>query len=227
MKIMRTHKVIQACLAAAIALASSFAAAPAHASHRQNSVFIDSPVLSRCNEHVVAFSGTATYDIGSHQLLIDLDGTPVYSTFEEPLLWSFLQTVSVGTHTLTARVHDNTVSQTVDHAITFEVKGCDSSSNGGEDTDTDCCPGPDEPVVVTKTSVKKPAVKGIRSGSSHVGALKNLAPLNSVFRSVFGRNPTFTEWKYWADRYLTDKPSWKQISGAMQWHKARGVTTGK
>jgi len=196
----------------------------------ENSVFIDTPVLSRCNEHTVAFSGTATYNNGDHQLLIDLDGVPVYSTFDEPQLWSFLQKVSVGTHTLTARVHDSDVSKTVHHAITFEVKACDTGSsdsdNGGGDDEPDCCPGPD-PVVATPTPTPKPAVKGITSGSASKSNLNDLGPLNSMFRSVFGRTPTFAEWKYWADRFLTDKPVWDQILGAMQWHNLHGLTIGK
>lgn len=221
---MNTRKTVRAYLITAIALMGTVCATPAQAA-ATNSVFVDTPVLSRCDEHVVAFSGTATYNTGTHHLLIDLDGVPVYSTFDEPMLWSFLRNVPVGTHTLTARVHDNNVSQTVHHAVTFEVPACATSDGGGSDDEPDCCPGPD-PVAATQTNVRQPAVKGITSRSVQHSNLKDLAPLNRVFRSVFGRNPTFAEWEYWANRFLTDKPAWDQILGAMQWHKLRGVTTG-
>lgn len=219
---MNTSKTVRAWVMTAAALVSTVYTTPAQAATTQNSIFVDSPVLSRCDEHVVAFSGTASYNTGDHHLLIDLDGVPVYSTFDEPLVWSFLHKVPVGTHTLTARIHDTDVSKTVHHAITFEVKACETSGGGDGDDGPDCCPGPD-PIVPALVSVKKGAVKGITSESAD---LKELAPLNSVFRFVFGRDPNFAEWEYWANRFLTDKPAWDQILGAMQWHKLRGVTTG-
>lgn len=100
-----------------------------------------------------------------------------------------------------------------------------------QDSDGDCCPGPggdsgahdDEGEnSATVTSSKKATVKGVKTHKT-----SSLAPLNSIFRSVFGRTPTFEEWTYWANRMLSDKPELDELFGAMQWHKLQGRTVGK
>lgn len=209
----------------AIALGAGFA--PVAQASTENSVTADTPVLSRCGEHYVAFSGTATYNGNDHKLLADIDGVAVYSTFDEPTAWSFMPKVAVGTHTMTVRIHDlANDTLTVADAITFEVKACEEENDGG-DGHPDCCPGPDP--VVEKEETKTPTVKGATTTSVKIPTSNSndLSPLNSIFRFVFGKTPTFEEWKYWADRFLTDKPNWVQILGAMQWHNLHGLTIGK
>lgn len=49
--------------------------------------------------------------------------------------------------------------------------------------------------------------------------------LNSLFRSVFGVNPTVSEWKYWFSR-KADKPQKAAFVGAMLYHKQLGKTVG-
>lgn len=102
-----------------------------------------------------------------------------------------------------------------------------SSGGGGGDhprgDEGDCCTGHD-PVGGTKKPHGK--VLGI-SISHHVKpTLKDLGPLNETFTAVFGRDPNFAEWKYWADRFMNDKPDWNSLKGAMYWHLARGETMG-
>ncbi len=47
--------------------------------------------------------------------------------------------------------------------------------------------------------------------------------VNTAFESVYGRLPTFPEWKYWADRVIRgDKKTYDALAGAMGYHKARG-----
>lgn len=48
-----------------------------------------------------------------------------------------------------------------------------------------------------------------------------LQEINSLFRSVYERVPTFSEWKYWAGR-LIDKARRLPFLGALQWHFERG-----
>ena len=55
--------------------------------------------------------------------------------------------------------------------------------------------------------------------------LASISDLNSLFRAVHGRAPTFVEWKYWANRLL-DKPDRGALTGAMYYHKTLGRTTG-
>jgi len=49
--------------------------------------------------------------------------------------------------------------------------------------------------------------------------------VNEAFRSVYGRNPTVRENKYWLGR-VEDKKVFEALRGAMFYHKARGKTTG-
>ena len=88
----------------------------------------------------------------------------------------------------------------------------------------DCCPGRDPEPSVAKKVVKKGRVLGATIKKIKRGpvTLEELRPLNDIFFSVYGRMPTFDEWKYWAMRYSKDKRDWVQIKGAMGWWKARG-----
>jgi hypothetical protein len=65
--------------------------------------------------------------------------------------------------------------------------------------------------VAQKTTVK-PAAKSLAS----------ISDLNSLFRSVYGRNPTLSEWRYWATRLL-DKSDRTALVGAMGYHKANRI----
>ena len=207
-------------------------ALPAKAGVTNNSVLIHETVLSRCGNHQVAFSGVASYGQGKQQLLVDLDGVPVLNSFAKPLNWTVLVNVTTGYHVLTARVHDPDISKTVDYALVLNIASCENNDGEGEGStggsegpgdETDCCIGPDPIVEQPKTPV--PQVKG--ATTTLKGALNRLTPLNSVFRSVFDRTPTFTEWQYWADRFMNDKPVWDAILGAMQWHDLHGRTVGQ
>ena len=229
---MSTNKSASFSLLAIIALFAASLVTPVHAVASESSVFIDTPVLSVCGEHFIAFSGTATYGEGAHQLLVSLDSTLIYSTLDKPASWGFLHKVSAGTHTLSAQVRDAETGATVDHAINFEVVACassggdsDSNGGGGGDEGPDCCPGPDSGQTAS-ASVSTPTVKGATTSSNNA-SLQDLGPLNNLFRTVFGRNPTFIEWEYWAGRFLSDKPAWDRVLGAMQWHKLLGSTIGQ
>ncbi|MGH9856222.1 MAG: hypothetical protein ACRD4B_00115, partial [Acidobacteriota bacterium] len=140
----------------------------------------------------------ATYGLGDQHLLVDLDGVPVLSTFDEPENWNVIVPVAVGFHVLTARIHDEDVSKTVDFTLPFQVLACSTptpaptDSGSGDDGGPDCCPGPDPVVKQSKKSL--PRVKG--TTATRTTTLNGLQPLNSVFRSVFGRTPTFAEWTY-------------------------------
>lgn len=46
--------------------------------------------------------------------------------------------------------------------------------------------------------------------------------INSLFRSVYNRNPSTTEWHYWAER-IQDKPDRAAYLGALGYHYARGI----
>lgn len=207
-------------------------ALPAEAVAASNSVLIHETVLSRCGNQFVAFSGVATYGPGNQYLLVDLDGTPILRRWGEPNNWTVLAQVTTGYHVLTARVHDlGNSSKTVAAVFAFTILPCEDGSDdsavttstggGGGGDETDCCPGPDPVNENAKSST--PRVKGATTAG---GSLDILKPLNSVFRFVFGRAPTFAEWQYWADRFLTDKPVWEALLGAMQWHKLHGLTVG-
>lgn len=50
--------------------------------------------------------------------------------------------------------------------------------------------------------------------------------VNSAFASVYGRLPTTTEWKYWADRVVRkEKTTYAALVGAMGYQKAHGSGT--
>ena len=107
-----------------------------------NSVNINETVLSRCGDHMVAFSGVATYGPGSQELIISIDGITVLNTYDEPADWSLLTPVTTGPHVLTAQVRDSFSRNFVEDTFSFSVATCLETSGGGGD-ETDCCIGPD------------------------------------------------------------------------------------
>jgi hypothetical protein len=59
--------------------------------------------------------------------------------------------------------------------------------------------------------------------ASH-GAL--IDQVNQAFRSVYGRNPTGSEWQYWAYRVQRgDKKTMVDLMGAMAFHKHQQMRT--
>jgi hypothetical protein len=84
--------------------------------------------------------------------------------------------------------------------------------------------------VVTTTKKSSGSVAGTKSTTSSYNALM---PLNSIFRQVYGRTPTFEEWTYWANRFLTEDKfkvngQWRYdaLLGAMQWQHSIGRSIG-
>jgi hypothetical protein len=60
------------------------------------------------------------------------------------------------------------------------------------------------------------------NASASAGGLASIRDLNALFRSVYGRTPTVSEWRYWATRLL-DKPNRTVLVGAMAYHKAHNI----
>ncbi|MBI3250920.1 MAG: hypothetical protein HYZ61_03700 [Candidatus Andersenbacteria bacterium] len=207
---------------------------------------IDGFELTECDPDTieVAFNVVVAEEGALDLVEVKKDGTILFESehVNDPETIEFTkEALTPGSHTLTATIYNNDDKEVVlvSDTYTFDVE-CERSpqvideSNAhvninGSGGDADCCPGngggsSDNGSDKTSTVAKKPAVKGATTKA--VSSKKSLKPLNSVFRSVFGRTPTFTEWKYWANRYLTDKPQWNALYGAMQWHKLRGHTMG-
>ncbi len=200
----------------------SFAAVNGVSALTENSIEIDSVVFSRCGEQFVYTSGTATYGPDADHLLVDIDGVHVFNLGTQTSWVTGLTKLAPGNHVVTARIH-NTDESFTDTSKTFEVPSCEPAPNVNNDNDPgdeqDCCPGPDEPEAPT------PKVKGV-STTIKTSSANSLAPLNSLFRSVWHRTPTYFEWKYWADRFLNDKPAYDQLLGAMQWQESHGQVAG-
>ncbi len=187
-----------------------------------------------CGEQEMSFSGTAQFDQILDHLQVLLDGVQIHhqdgmSTESADSWTTDSVTVSTGEHTLTAIVWDQEDGddgfrgEEARTTVNLTVAAC-STGGGGEDVGDqgpggDCCPGPD-PIV-------SPVGGGKVKGISIAGLPGRLKPLNAIFRSVYGRNPTYAEWKYWANRLLTDKPQHEALYGAMQWHQLLGHTVGK
>lgn len=98
----------------------------------------------------------------------------------------------------------------------------------GKGEEKDCCPGHDPEVKAgkkgkvlgaTTKQLKKNTIKRRKV------AIEKLKPLNQVFFEVYERMPTYDEWKYWADRYLTDKGDWEVLKGTMMWWKIYAGTS--
>jgi len=92
----------------------------------------------------------------------------------------------------------------------FYINGCDDGGSGDQ--------GGEEPPV----QPREPRVLGVTTVSSW----NRLAPLNSIFRLVCDRDPTFAEWEYWANRLLDDNLAYDELLGAIQWHVAHGRSVG-
>ncbi len=227
-----TQQVVAAILALAIAIA------PGHAvlADETAAVSIDDIDTESCGEQSMIFGGSAQFDQMLDHLEVLLDEEQIHhehglsSESEESWTAESIM-VDVGSHTLTAIVWDQDDGPD-DHrgelaraSADFTVAACASDEgasddNGDQGLGGDCCPGQDDEDAVQQVTSAK--VKGAKT----TNLWASLKPLNSIFRSVFGRTPTFEEWKYWADRLLTDKPQYDALYGAMQWHKLLGHTTG-
>lgn len=195
-----------------------------------DSVSINPVSVSGCGTQSVTISGTGMYSEPVQHLVVTLDGTELTDNHSEPETWnagSF--SVGTGSHTVVATIYDHMEGdghedQVAQDTKTFTVPSCDqggSSGSSGSSGSGDCCPGPD-PV---EPSVKKAGrVKGVATG----GKLPHsMFWINPTFEKVYKRPPTFKEWSYWANRFLTDKTMYPELYGAMQWHKLRGHTMGK
>ena len=207
--------------------------------------------LGNCDANLiqVSFDVEVVEEGANDVVVITLDGKTIIETddADDGEVFSFTkEEINKGEHTIEAIIYDNDDYEVVNasDSYTFDVdcerspKLVDDSNrhvlNGGEEGD--CCPGGDNggdgdsgdsdseggvAATVAKTVGK---VKGATTQT--VSAVSKLKALNSVFRSVFGRTPTFEEWKYWAGRMLNDKPQLDALYGAMQWHKLHGQTIG-
>lgn len=59
------------------------------------------------------------------------------------------------------------------------------------------------------------------------GLPETLSLLNRLFRAAFGREPSFSDWRYWANRLVNgEKRSALELYGAMQWQRAAGRDSG-
>lgn len=58
-----------------------------------------------------------------------------------------------------------------------------------------------------------------------LGAVSQVAPveINSLFRAMYGRSPTVSEWHYWVQR-LADKPNRTEFTGALAYHKLNNLS---
>lgn len=204
----------------------------AFASNDVDSISINPVSVSGCGSQSVTMSGTGMYSDPVQHLVVTLNGTQVIHDHREPETWSTgPHTVGVGNHTVVATIYDHMEGdghedQRAQDTKTFTVPSCTQSggspaSSGGTSGSGDCCPSPD-PV---QPSVKK---AGRVKGAATSGKLPHsMFWINPTFEKVYKRPPTFKEWSYWADRFLTDKTTYPELYGAMQWHKLRGNTMGK
>lgn len=214
----------------AISLVFTISALPSMAfAADPDSVAIDEIASPNCGEQALTFTGSGTYSEGTQHLVVDLDGTQLMDNHNEPANWSTgAVTVGVGSHTLTATIfdksdHEDVMAQdTADFTVPACGGGDEGTTTGGEGgggDEQDCCPGPDPLTPSTGGKVKGAVKRTVLPAS--------LRPLNSIFRMVYGRSPTFQEWSYWAKRLRSDKKHYDALFGAMQWHQLRGHTTDK
>lgn len=183
--------------------------------------------VSGCGTQSFTFSGTATYSEPTQHVVVRLDSTELLHDHSEPAAWTTnAVSVNEGSHSVTATIYDHSDHETVRAQDTevFNISSCStptssSSSSSSDDSDSD---DSDEEAV----TVQKKKSGQVKSASSATPSAK-LKPLNSIFRKVYKRNPTFREWQYWARRLLTDKMEYDALYGAMQWHQLRGRTIGK
>ena len=231
-------------LAIALGVALGSLAPVTSAVANTDTVTIGGLVISAAGTQQVNITGTATYSEPTQHLVITLDGVEILDDHDEPANWSTgLVTVSAGDHTIVATIYDKSAHSVVmaTATLSFTVPstsgggssggsgGSGSSSSGGGGDGPDCCPGPDpEPEVAAAAQVKgtSTAVAG--------GDLARIAPLNSLFRQAYDRDPTFAEWEHWANRFFTEGKFWSSGTakvgspqydvwlGAMQWSALNG-----
>lgn len=196
-----------------------------------DSIMVDSLTVSECSSGSSSVSATlsATYSEGTQHVVVTVDGTVVFGpdTDEPAAIAVGPLVLGSGSHSLVATIYD---TSDLDDPVAQQVRNFDvcASTSGDGDSDgddgPDCCPGKDSDDARggdEEQVTKQGKVKGTVSKKS-----SSLAPINSTFRKVYGRNPSFTEWNYWANRYLTDKQHLPALYGAMQWHQLRGHTMG-
>lgn len=120
-------------------------------------------------------------------------------------------------------------SQQGNESTQSEDEDASSDENDDEDDENTSAEGEEEASAGDERAEAAGAAKQARvQGAAAASALPaRLKPLNAMFRVLYGRNPTFSEWSYWANRLLTDKTGHDALYGAMQWHKLRGRTTEK
>jgi hypothetical protein len=150
----------------------------------RSSVNINETVLSRCGDHMVAFSGVATYGEGSQELIISLDGVVVFSTFDKPINWSLLIPVTTGAHALTAEVREPGSRNIIQDTFAFNVATCPETNGGGEGDEQDCETSTNPDACGEGYTNEKPAPVGKVKGVTAPAAEQKL----EVFPSA-GPNP--------------------------------------
>lgn len=236
-----TRKTLGSLLAAGVLVTLPRAAVLAGHLSATDSVSINVISVSGCGPQSMTFSGTATYSDPTQHFLVMLDGTELLHSHKEKVAaWSTSAlTVGTGSHTLTATIyghlsHDDVVAT---QSRSFSVPVCGASSPtpaptvsaGTSGGSSDCCPGTDQELQQPAQKTVKGKVKGAAVTVKKQAVKKlpaRLNPVNDLFRKVYGRDPVFAEWEYWARRQWGDKPQYDALFGAMQWHKHLGHTTG-
>lgn len=217
-----------------------------------DSINISRPTLDVCDGAgtTISFEVDVTHSSLNDRVAVWIDDELVFGPEDDDSATIVVGPVLTGDgeHTIVARSYDSLLGDLEDEDIvaedtyTFDIdcyRGGDLRllddvnrhiyrSDAPNEGGTDCCPGGDSSGGGGESEQSTPVVK---TTGKVKGALTthivNLAPLNGLFRSVFGRTPNFSEWTYWANRMLTDKPQADAILGAMQWHHMHGLTTGK
>ena len=100
------------------------------------------------------------------------------------------------------------------------------SESKGKGDEKDCCPGRDTEIKTAKKgkvlgATTKKVAKKLKLRKV---AIEKLQPLNGIFLEVYGRIPTYSEWHYWAVRYLTDKGDWEKLKNTMKYYKGKGIS---
>ena len=100
------------------------------------------------------------------------------------------------------------------------------SESKGKGDEKDCCPGRDTEIKTAKKgkvlgATTKKVVKKLKLRKV---SIEKMQPLNGIFFEVYGRMPTYSEWHYWAVRYLTDKGDWEKLRNTMKYYKGKGIS---
>lgn len=210
------------------ALLASAVAPAAALAQTTDSVSID-PVTNGCYGQPKTYGGTATYDGLFRHLVVTANGEEILDDHDDPATWSVgpigpawgINTVEVSLYKSVFSDHEEEDLLARD-SFSYNSGWCESSEDGFGADATDSGGSESDSSDELTASTQKPAVKGAKTAKKAV----SLKPLNQVFRTVFGRNPTLAEWNYWAKRMLGDKPGLLELLGAMQWHQQRGLTVG-